>query len=106
NMFSMLVVFVLYSLYLLFIPFDGFPVDGVLYRILAYVISMPAGMVWCTHSWMYATIFAVLNVVIVTPLQYFFLRKDTKNKLLLFISILLSSIICYTCITVFFNIKY
>ena len=104
-MIAMLITFTIYSLYKLFIPELRYPSYGLIYWI-SIDLTWPAGAVWCEHSWISSIIFAILASGISTTLQYYFLRKNTKSKKLLLTSLIISSVIVYTCITIFFNIRY
>ncbi len=105
NMIAMLITFIMYSICGLIIPKLIYPVDGIIRSILIDLL-WPAGLVWCGHDWISSIIFAILASGISTTLQYYFLRKNTKSKKLLLTSLIISSVIVYTCITIFFNIRY
>lgn len=107
NMLGMLITFILYSICLMIISYGRIPpLDTNIISIILMAIFWPTGTVWCTHSLISATIFAVFTSIFSTVIQYFFLRNDTKSKKLLLTSLIISSAICYTCITIYFHINY
>lgn len=105
NFVAMMGTFSLYSLYKLVVPTIRFSSSGVIRWILIDLL-WPAGLVWCSHSLISAITFAVLASAISTCLQYFFLRKDTASKKLLLTSLLVSTLLCYSAITIFFYFNY
>lgn len=83
--------------YIMFIDF---------FKGLASIIFWPKGCIWYEPHIFNTLVFAALCMLIIIPLQYRFLKKDTKNKKMLLWAISISSFICYSAISFFFYFKY
>ena len=109
NMIAMLITIILFSIFrATHCVIIGMLTD-LLDSIFGYIyagIFWPSGRIWGGHDWISSIIFAILASGISTTLQYYFLRKNVKSKKLLLTSLIISSVIVYTCITIFFNIRY
>ncbi len=109
NMIAMLITIILFSIFRATYCVIIGKLTGLLDTIFVYLsmdLLWPAGAIWYGHDWISSIIFAILASGISTTLQYYFLRKNTKSKKLLLTSLIISSVIVYTCITIFFNIRY
>lgn len=89
-----------YSIFMPSYLFGFFPRD--------LVINMfyPSCRIWGFHDLIRPIIFIILGLLFMLPLQYRFLKKDTKNKKLLLWAICISSFICYSAVSFFFYFKY
>ncbi len=104
NMIAMLITFILIFIFNFIVYYSDYPAEGYIHELLIRLL-WPAS-IWASHDWIYSIAFAILASGISTTLQYYFLRKNTKSKKLLLTSLIISSVIVYTCITIFFNIRY
>ncbi len=104
NMIAMLITFILIFIFNFIAYYSDYPAEGYIHELLIRLL-WPAS-IWASHDWIYSIAFAILASGISTTLQYYFLRKNTKSKKLLLTSLIISSVIVYTCITIFFNIRY
>ncbi len=104
NMVAMLGAFLLIRIYNFIIYFSGYPIDGYIHELFLSFL-WPAN-IWASHNWIFTVAFSVFATAIATLLLYFALFKDAKSKKLLFISLIISSLLCYSTMGLYFHLNY
>lgn len=74
---------------------------------ISMTVLWPESIIWYRQSLLLSVVvYVILSTAIITPMLYNIHKKDTTSKKSLLISIMVSTIICYTCIAVFFYMRH